>query len=52
MQKSFVQKIQAIKDEFQFALRALSHERQVQAEKFRTEAENIKIEEIKQSIRS
>lgn len=52
MQILFIQKIKAIQDEFQAALTALSHERQVQAEYFRKEAEKIKIEEIKQRIRS
>lgn len=52
MKSSFAQKIKAIQDEFQSALKTLSHERQVRAEYFRKEAEKIKIEEIKKSIRS
>lgn len=50
MRTSFVQKIKAIQDEFQTALTALSHERQVRAEYFRKEADKIKIDEIKQHI--
>lgn len=52
MQSTFIQKMRAIQDEFQTALRLLSRERQSKAESFRKEAEKIKIEEIKQSIRS